>query len=176
MDRNQVEARLAFAEIRMLELLSLSSGDLAGASGLARDQLVQEFFFHLVGAIEFLAQYLNETLSLGIPPSRLNAQTLMGNCKLPAVVRDDFKELCSSRQASCPTDDSLYRELVDRIWFYRHQVTHRGRNPFTFKVSLPSGDRQATFSLEQNSVNVKTVQEDMQEMLDYVTSRVIRLL
>jgi hypothetical protein len=68
MTKDTVLERLGFAESRLEEFLALNGGDLAGASVSARQQLLQEFFFHLVGAIEMLAQLVNETRTLGIDP------------------------------------------------------------------------------------------------------------
>ena len=63
-----VRERLSFAEKRLKELFALNGGNLAGADGSERQQLLQEFFFHLVGATEVLAQFVNEVRSLGIDP------------------------------------------------------------------------------------------------------------
>jgi hypothetical protein len=62
-----VHDRLCFAERRLNELRVLNSGDLSGAVPRERQSLIQEFFFHLCGAIDFLAQTVNEARQLGIP-------------------------------------------------------------------------------------------------------------
>ncbi len=73
---NPVEDRLLFAERRMNDLRSLNNGNLGGAVPRERQQLIQEFFFHLVGAIDFLAQEVNIARGLGldaedVSPSRV---------------------------------------------------------------------------------------------------------
>jgi hypothetical protein len=59
-----VNDRLLFAKRRLKELERLNNGDIAGADPKDRQQLIQEFFFHLVGSIEFLAQVINNSLKL----------------------------------------------------------------------------------------------------------------
>jgi hypothetical protein len=51
-----VRERLGFARRRKDELIVLNGGNLPSADPHHRQQLVQEFFFHLVGAIEVLAK------------------------------------------------------------------------------------------------------------------------
>ncbi len=64
--RDEIEERLAFSDRRLGELLQLNDGHLPGADGSERQQLLQEFFFHLVGATEVLAQFVNEARDLGM--------------------------------------------------------------------------------------------------------------
>ncbi len=66
MTPDEIHERLGFARRRMDELLVLNAGDLGGADPSERQQLVQEFFFHLVGAIELLAHLANERRGLGL--------------------------------------------------------------------------------------------------------------
>ena len=55
----------------------------AGADGAERQQLIQEFFFHLVSAIEILAQAVNSVRELAIPAERVSisgvADAVRGN-------------------------------------------------------------------------------------------------
>ena len=52
--------RLLFAEKRLDNLKSLNNGNIRRANGRERQQLIQEFFFHLVGTIDFLLQVVNQ--------------------------------------------------------------------------------------------------------------------
>jgi hypothetical protein len=54
--RHNVRARLRHARIRIHDLVALNEGDLIGADSHVRQRLIQEVFFHLVGAIEVFAQ------------------------------------------------------------------------------------------------------------------------
>jgi hypothetical protein len=55
-----VRTRLSYARSRSADLLALNDGDLPGAAGDLRQQLTQEILFHLAGAIEFVAQLVND--------------------------------------------------------------------------------------------------------------------
>jgi uncharacterized protein len=63
MNKEEIRTRIRFAEKRLQELLSLNDGNLPGANASERQQLTQEFFFHLVGATEEVAQLVNQTRS-----------------------------------------------------------------------------------------------------------------
>lgn len=65
LDPTAVSERLDFARKRLVELQALNGGRLAGANAHERQQLIQEFFFHLLGAVDVLAQLVNEQRSLG---------------------------------------------------------------------------------------------------------------
>jgi len=68
MDKEAVIDRLDFAKRRLtdLEELARNDEDLSEADPKERQQLIQEFFFHLVGAIEFLAQVVNISKNIDI--------------------------------------------------------------------------------------------------------------
>ena len=67
MDAHTIRQRLSSAALRLTELLALiRGGDLGGTAADDRDRLTMEFFFHTVGAIEFLAQFINERLNLSL--------------------------------------------------------------------------------------------------------------
>jgi hypothetical protein len=53
-DEESTLNRLDSAKKRLIELKQLNNGNIAGANGRERQQLIQEFFFHLVGSIDFL--------------------------------------------------------------------------------------------------------------------------
>ena len=59
-----VEQRLRFAAVRLADLRALIQDNRLGADPDARHQVTQEFFFHAVGATEYLAQLVNERRSL----------------------------------------------------------------------------------------------------------------
>jgi hypothetical protein len=73
----EVRERLAFARTRKEQLVLLNGGDLPGADPHYRQQLVQEFFFHLVGAIEVLAQRVNEARNLGLDVEDASASAVI---------------------------------------------------------------------------------------------------
>lgn len=65
---------------------------------------------------------------------------------------------------SNPYGDAGY---VWRLWNYRHQVSHRGRNPFAFQLGSPP-----SLTLDPRNPaagqSTKSVQEELQGMLELV--------
>jgi hypothetical protein len=127
--------RLESAEIRGAELVALNGGELGGADPKVRQRLVQEFFFHLGGAIEVMAQLAGEQRGVGssdtISISNI-ADQLKGD-PLEGPLRDLYVSL---RRAPFPANPYNDEGLVWRAYNYRHQVTHRGANPFLFHLRL----------------------------------------
>lgn len=132
--------RLYFADKRLNELKQLNNGDIAGANGREIQQLIQEFFFHLVGAIDFLLQVVNQSRNLSIPEEKVDIKTV---CEKLSTT-DPIKPLLSQihpytrgkkLHGALYSDDNSHF----RIMILRHRVCHHGDNPFHFRLggSLP---------------------------------------
>jgi hypothetical protein len=135
---DEVRERLGFAHRRKEELAALNGGDLAGADPHMRQQLVQEFFFHLVGAIEVLAQLVNEVRNLGLPVEDASAARVIDALPQGDSVRAALAGLYMNTRPGKPQPSNPYSDdgLMYRIWNYRHQVTHRRRQPFQLNVAI----------------------------------------
>lgn len=134
-----VKNKLEFANLRFEELKYLNNGYLAGADGKKRKQLIEEFFFHLVGAIDFLAQTINILQNLSID---------IEDVKVTKVVEKLDKKLGKNNQVSNllnelhpktykqPLPSNPYSEqgCLFRIFLYRNTVTHQKDYPFGIKV------------------------------------------
>jgi hypothetical protein len=133
---DDVRERLGFARRRKEELLALNGGDFLGADPQYRQQLVQEFFFHLVGAIEVLAQLVNEARNLGIPIEDASARRVSKDFPQGDALQAALAALYVNTRQPVPSD--LYSDdgVMYRIWNYRHQVTHRKRQPFHLNVVI----------------------------------------
>ena len=132
-----VRTRLAYARVRIDELIALNGGDLLGADADERQQLSQEVFFHLVGAIEVFAQLINEQRQLGRASEDVSISRL--NDSLPASdgLRTNIAALYANTRRPAPVSDLYSGDgLMYRVWNYRHQVTHRRANPFHLNVSF----------------------------------------
>ena len=173
-----VDERLVFAKRRLIELLSLNHGNLQSADSSQRQQLMQEFFFHLVGATEVLAQLVNDTRALGVN-SELVGVSGIGK-KLPAL--DAVKPILGSlhvvvRLKPLPKDPYNDAGYIFRILNYRHQVTQRRRNPIFTKVGVGSAPADGTVYLLLDPRNLslgpsaKSLQEDMRHMLELVKNQ-----
>jgi hypothetical protein len=134
----EVRDRLGSARGRKEELIALNGGDLPGADPHYRQQLVQEFFFHLVGAVEMLAQLVNETRNLGLDVEDVSASRVTNALPQGDGLRAALAMLYANTRRGRPVPGDLYSDegVIYRIWNYRHQVTHRGRQPFQFNVGI----------------------------------------
>ncbi|MBN1763377.1 MAG: hypothetical protein JW878_09960 [Methanomicrobia archaeon] len=134
-----------------LEELTRDGEDLGGADPKERQQLIQEFFFHLLGATEFLAQVVNTSKSLGIDTEKvtINRVCVELNKKDP---NDPIKTILenlhppTSRQP-LPSDPYSEEGCHYRIVVYRNRVCHHGNNPFCFTVSCGSPSEDPSTSL-----------------------------
>lgn len=131
-----VRERLSFARRRKEELIGLNGGDLPGADPHFRQQLVQEFFFHLVGAIEVLAQLVNEARNLGLGVEDASSKEVIKRLLQADVLRAPFALLYANTRERAPSNPYSDEGLIYRIWNYRHQVTHRRRQPFQFNIGI----------------------------------------
>ncbi len=125
--------RLDFAERRLHDLEDLNNGNLASADPNQRQQLIQEYFFHLVGAIEMLAQLVNTTRGLGISRDEVTLARVLNTLGQKDAIRSRLSALCKNTRAQpLPKDPYSEEGLIYRIINSRHQVTHRALNPFHF--------------------------------------------
>lgn len=135
MSPDDVLERLTFAEKRRGELEGLNKGDLAGADVRERQQLIQEFFFHAVGAIDMLGQLVNEARCLGMNSEDVTVPKVASRLPVGDPLRSKLTEMHpATRQLPLPADPYGPEGYAFRLLNYRHQVTHRGRNPFFFRM------------------------------------------
>jgi hypothetical protein len=134
----EVRERLGSARRRKEELIALNGGDLPGADPHYRQQLVQEFFFHIVGAIEMLAQLVNEARRLGFDVEDASASAVIRALPQGDGIRAALEALYANTRRGRPVPRDPYSDegVIYRIWNYRHQVTHRGRQPFQFNIGI----------------------------------------
>jgi hypothetical protein len=135
---DDVRERLSFARLRQSELLALNGGDFLGADPHYRQQLTQEFFFHLVGAIEVLAQYVNEARSLGLSIEDVSPRSVIAALPPGDALGDAISGLYANTRPGRPVPVDPYSDdgVLYRIWNYRHQVTHRRRQPFQLNIVI----------------------------------------
>jgi len=133
-----VEDRLLFAEKRLRDLQAVNGSDFAGAQPRDRQPLIQEFFFHLSGAIDFLAQEINLKRSLGLPEHRVKPLSVAQALPTSDPLRQELSELHPDTGGSLPSDPYSEAGSHFRIILFRNFVTHIRHNPFLFRVgSLP---------------------------------------
>jgi hypothetical protein len=169
---DDVAERLDFARRRLNDIRALIAANTLGTELHLRQQLAQEFFFHAVGAVDVLAQLVNERRLLGLDSEEVSitavANKLPPNDPLVPALRNLYSR---TRGQPLPPDPYSPDGYLFRLYNYRHQVTHRRRNPFRFRLSSPS----PSFALDPRDFNgahsTKTCEDDMQEMLDLAGKR-----
>jgi len=132
-----VDDRLFFAKRRLEDLNRLEKsygGELGTAPPRDRQQLVQEFFFHLVGAIEFLAQVVNESKGLKIPTGCVTTPEVSKKLGCNDPIGELLNKLYpATRNKPLPQDPYSEEGCHFRILVMRHRVCHYSHNPFYFR-------------------------------------------
>lgn len=179
---NEVTARLESADVRLRELLSLTpQGEkaprLTGADASVRLRLMQEFFFHLIGAVEVVSQIVDdrEGLGLGEEATIRNVCTRLaaGSAGLAAL-----GGLCQqTRSKSVPADPYSEDGLLFRALVHRHNVTHRHMSPFLIRIggsppaSLPIDPR-----IYSGNYSDLPAEQELKAMLSAVRDRCVATL
>lgn len=132
--------RLYFAEKRLNELKKLNNGKIEGASGKERQQLIQEFFFHLVGSIDFLFQVVNQSRKLCIPEEDVKEPIVCERLMPTDSIKPLLKQIHPrTKDRSIEGDPYSEDNSYFRILILRHKVCHQGDNPLHLRMggSLP---------------------------------------
>lgn len=135
MTPQEVLGRIDFAENRLRQLLALNGGDLAGANVNEKQQLIEEFFFHLAASTEMLAQLVNEKRSLGVGAEDVSARGAAVRLNQTDPVRTRLEMLAPKTKGQpLPADPYNDEGYIFRIVNYRNQVAHRGHSPFFYRL------------------------------------------
>lgn len=149
MDNVTVIDRLDFGKRRLtdLEELARNGEDLSGADK-ERPQLIQEFFFHLVGAIEFLAQLVNTSKTLKINAEEVTVSEVCKKLNVNDPIKSILEKLHpKTRGKPLPNDQYSEEDCHFRIFVYRNRVCHHGHNPFQFRVYIGAPNEEPPTSL-----------------------------
>lgn len=136
MNFDTVKESLLFAHRRLDELKTLNNGDLANAKPEDRQILTQEFLFHLVGAVEILAQVINKQRNLGLDPERAGVRSVSCRLEMNDPVRSLLSQLYPTTRSKdqrwlpLPRDPYSHEGRFFRIIILTQWVNHCGENPF----------------------------------------------
>jgi hypothetical protein len=166
-----VEQKLRFARVRLDDLRELIEQNRLAADPDARHQLTQEFFFHVVGATEYLAQLVNErrAFSLGVENVAVHKVAREIEKRDPAdPLLVPLRGLSAdTKRTPLPADPYSNEGLVYRTINYRNEVAHRNTNPFHFVLS--AGPRVAFLWLDprdhSQGQSARSVDTDLSSML-----------
>lgn len=135
-----VVAKLTYAESRLDGLRQLIQQNALASDALGRQQLLQEFCFHAVGATEYLAQLVNKSRELHLSGIDVSVSRVL---KRLSPCDPVCKHLASlhARPNGCPFPKDPYslNGMIYRLVNYRNEVVHRNTNPFHFVLSLGPG-------------------------------------
>jgi hypothetical protein len=164
--------KLGFAQQRLDDIRALVAAKTIGVEVHLRQQLAQEFFFHLVGAIDLLAQIVNERRSLGLDTEDATVTKVIRALPAGGPLTLALEALhVIPRKQPLPSDPYNPQGQLFRLYNYRHQVTHRRRNPFHFRLNSTS----PFFVLDPRDPNSEqsknTSEDDMNQMLILVAKR-----
>jgi len=145
-----VLGKLLFAQKRLDEIGQLVSSSTISVDANLRQQLAQEFFFHLLGAVEYLAQLINMDRNLGLDVSEVAAHKVSKKLRSIAI-HDPLIPILDSlsvdtKREPFPTNPFSDKGYIYRLINYRNEVVHRNTNPYHF--SLGSGPAFAEFWLD----------------------------
>ncbi len=159
---------LFFAEKRLEDLNKLEKlydGELGRAQPRDIQQLIQEFLFHLGGAMEFLAQAVNKSKNLGIDMERVRVSTVCDKLPNGDPICKILKELHpATYEKPLPSDPYSEEGSHFRIMVLRNRVCHHGRNPFHFRVgSVPP----ASLFLDPRDPKLASSQKPALDELNY---------
>jgi hypothetical protein len=172
-----VHQKLGFARARLADLEALIADNRLAADPNARHQLTQEFFFHVVGATEYLAQLVNERRSLQLRSEDIAVHKVAEELQKqhpsdPLLV--PLKGLSAdTRKRVLPADPYSEEGLIYRTINYRNEIVHRNTNPFHFVLS--AGPKIAFFWLDPRDPgrgqSTRPVGVDLSSMFSVVDQR-----
>ncbi|MGH7930368.1 MAG: hypothetical protein ACREQV_21565 [Candidatus Binatia bacterium] len=165
---------MTFAQRRRDDLGSMTTAKTFSGDPHLRQQLVQEFFFHLVGAFDLLAQLVNEKRQLGLDSDNVTIRSVIARLAPRDPLTHALEQVhVVPRGAPVPSNPHSDEGLLFRLYNYRHQVTHRRRNPFYFVLSQ---EQVAYFFIDprengDRSVSARPFTEELDAMLRLAKSR-----
>ena len=145
----EVVLRVRFASRRLEELKTAIGGNLAGSLPGMRLQLIQEFFFHLVGAREVLALLINEKRNLGLDPEKVSMGQVVKSLSSDDPIYSMVHELIvDPRKQPFPLDPYTDAAYIYRAVLYRNQVAHRHRTPIHIELQDLLGPKKYFLHLD----------------------------
>jgi hypothetical protein len=169
-----VYQKLSFARARLADLEALIADNRLAADPNARHQLTQGFFFHVVGATEYLAQLVNERRSLQLRSEDVAvhkvAQEIEKRDPLDPLLVPLKSLSADTRKKVLPLDPYSEEGLIYRTINYRNEVVHRNINRFHFVLS--AGPKIAFFWLDPrdpgHGQSTRPVNADLSSMFSVV--------
>ena len=176
---DEVGLRVRFASWRLENLKEVMSVNVTRNRFGERLQLMQEFFFHLVGAREVLALLINERRGLDYDPEKVSIGQIFKSLKADDSIYSMVRELVvDPRREPFPTDPYTESAYIYRAVLYRNQVAHRHRTPLHIEVEFPY-ERKSFLYLDPRNYDVGHSKieaiEELSVMRDRLLNRYVRI-
>ena len=169
---------LKFAHRRLQDLDGLGDEGLK-AKPLERQQLIQEFLFHLVASIQFLAQDVNQLRGLSIAPLDVTPVVVCRKLQNGDSVKDLLLDLHpKTRNKSLPAKPYSVQGMHFRIIITRNYVCHVGTTPFLFRQGGNGPAVSLFLDLREHlpKASSKPAIGELQEFLKLVDAKCKRIL
>lgn len=138
METRTVIDKLGYAQNRLDKLVELARMELFFSEFDTRQRVMQEFFFHLLGSVEYLMQLVNNRLELGHNPVDVTIKRTIKSIgkiekleQLSKVVQQFWINTNEVSHIETPyTKDGMMLRIIN----YRNRVAHRGMNPYNIVI------------------------------------------
>ncbi len=181
-DPKQIKDRLSFAKRRLKELVKINKKyeDLSRTKDIYKQQLIQEFFFHLVGAIEFLAQLVNTSKNLGIDIEDVNVVRVCNRLSNGDQIRVLLEKLHPKTRGRDLAQDPYSEEGSHfRIILMRNIVCHHAPAGFSILVIVPGPPKTRLYidpRYPNKGGSEKLVIDELNEFWDLVYDKCQKVL
>lgn len=157
---------LLFSKKRLEEFKSLNNGDVSGTDPKFRQQLLREFFFHLVIAIELLTQAINIARKIYIDAEDVSVKNVILKLDPNDPVRIILDKLHpKTRFEKIPRDPYSEEGCHFRILLYRNIIAHEMNFPFRFNLDVQSGKRTFNLLLDpRDKDTIASIKPGIEEM------------
>ena len=179
---DMVYQKLEFAKNRLKDIEKLIANNQLASDPNARHQITQEFFFHLHGSTEYLAQLVNERRGFGIDTDDVFVYKIVRELKrqdsTDALIPHLQCLYVNTKREPFPEEPYSEEGLIYRIINYRNEIVHRNMNPFHFRMS--AGSKVAFFWLDPRNHSLgqsaHAVDEDLFKMYSLVDQKCRNIL
>lgn len=168
-----IREKLGFAERRLRELTNLYGGVLGAAPSADRQILLQEFFFHAAGAVDLVAQLVNQDAKLGLDPEDVHVSGVMQMLPPGSPLRSALESMYApTRGKSLAGPPDSPEGYMFRFFVHRHVMTHqRPGNLFIRRGSSPESSLFIDPRDRSLGASPRSAIDELREMYSLVSQR-----
>lgn len=139
---------------------------------------MQEFFFHLIGAVEVVAHIVNDREGLGLTDDDATIRSVCTRLKPGCAALAAFGGLCQQTRKTAFAGDPYSEDgLLFRALVHRHNVTHRHMSPFLIRIgSSPPTSLPIDPRVYSGNYSTRPSEDELRAMLTAVRTRCLAVL